>query len=184
MLTGEVPLRILPHITFSSDAFFDYVVARAFRLTKVEKMRVFGDDVITPIPITSSEWTDFIEAFSTTTVEQLHFNRLSFCPLRPADFAKVLRLDGLHGLVVSQCCVLSAHFDNAFLSNFSINGETRLYLDSVPCERSEFAMNDEGILAYLFASGSNGTRWLELYNAGATEELPRKMVEVRPRTEA
>ncbi|KAH7701411.1 hypothetical protein AAVH_31455 [Aphelenchoides avenae] len=75
MLTGQVPLRILPHITFSSDAFFDYTA------------------------------------------------------------------------------------------------------------NSTFALNDDGILAYLFASGSNGTRWLELYNAGATEELPRKMVEMKTRTE-
>ncbi|KAH7701412.1 hypothetical protein AAVH_31456 [Aphelenchoides avenae] len=184
ILTRQVPLRILPHITFSSDAFFDYVAARAFRWTKVEKTRVFGDDVITPTPITASEWSDFIEAFSTATVEQLHFSRLSFCPVTPDDCAKVLRLDGLRELEFSQCSMLSAHFDNAFLSNFPVEGETSLYLDeSIPCDRSEFAMNDEGILAYLFASGSNGTRWLELYNVGATEELPRKIIEMKTKTD-
>ncbi|KAH7699706.1 hypothetical protein AAVH_33189, partial [Aphelenchoides avenae] len=53
MLTGPVPLRILPLITFSCEAFFQYVGVRAFRWTKMEELRVFGHDLITPVPIST-----------------------------------------------------------------------------------------------------------------------------------
>lgn len=135
------------------------------------------------INIICRELDGLLDALSTTIVERLLFNRLSFCPLSPSDLAKLLRLDGLRALGFSRCCMLSAHFDNAFLSNFPVNGETRLFLeDNILCDRNEFALNDEGVLQYMFASGSNGMRWLQLHNVNASDDLPRKILEVTDST--